>query len=319
MNIRRLTKLITYIAVPAALLVIAPYLIPPRRRTLQACAELASPEDQFVEVDGFRMRYRVKGQGTPLILIHGFASSLVTWYRNIDELARDHRVYAIDLKGWGLTDKPSAGDYSLLAQAHHVRALMRAMSIARAVIVGHSMGGAIAVHMAVEYAEATMGIVLIDAAGARKFPYLWLMSRAMDLPPLRRWASLGLQYAITNESLMTSGMPRAYYNPDQLTHEMKRALLQPLHTHGFIDAFLNLTRDTRSSHLNGRVQQVNCPALIIWGEHDRALPASDGQYFLNEIRDSRLVVLSEAGHLPHEERADEVNRLIREFVTLHSG
>jgi len=297
-------------------LAVAPYLIPQRRRNLFHGHQLAASDDRFVAVDGFNMRYQVKGDpgGMPLILLHGFASSIVTWYRNMDDLARGQRVYAIDLKGWGLTDKPTEGDYSMVAQAHHVRSFMRAMQIERAAIVGHSMGGAIAVHMAVEYPAATSGIVLIDPAGARGFPYLWIVSRLMDVPPVRRWASLIAQYTITNESLLSFGMPRAYYNPDNLTHEMKRALLQPYRTHGFIDALINLTRDTRHSRLNGRAAQVNCPALIIWGENDAVVPPADGQYFLNEIPDSKLIVLPKAGHLPHEERAADVNRLIREFV-----
>ncbi|MBI3733350.1 MAG: alpha/beta fold hydrolase, partial [Chloroflexi bacterium] len=248
------------------------------------------------------------------ILIHGFASSVVTWYRNIADLARDHRVYAVDLKGWGLSDKPSDGDYSLLAQARHLRAFMSAMSIKRAVLVGHSMGGTVAVHTAVAHPESVRGIVLVDPAGARRFPYLWLMSRAMDLPPLRQWMRLGMEYALANEALLTYNMPRAYYDPANLTPAMKRALLEPFYTHGFVEALINLTRDTRTSRLNGRTQQVQCPALLIWGEHDPVVPTSDAAYFLEHIRGARLVILSEAGHLPHEERAGDVNRLIREFV-----
>lgn len=315
MNTRTLTKLLAYGVVPAAVLLVVPYLFPPRRKFLRHPHELASSDDRFVNVDGFRMRYQCQGErGTPLILIHGFASSIVTWYRNMPDLARDHRVYAIDLKGWGLTDKPSDGDYSMLAQAHHVRAFMDALDIERAVIVGHSMGGAIAVHMAVEYPERVRGIVLIDPAGARSFPYLGLISRLMDVPPVRRWAWFATHYLITNEWLLTRNMPRAYYNPAHLTHEMKRALLQPYQTHGFIDALIALTRSTRSSRLDRRAHQVACPALIIWGEQDRVVPASDGQYFLNAIRASRLALIPEAGHLPHEERATEVNRLIQEFT-----
>jgi pimeloyl-ACP methyl ester carboxylesterase len=316
LNARTLAKLLAFVAVPVTAFAVAPYFIPPRRRKLHHGHELALSDDQFINLDGFNMRYQVKGEpgGMPLILIHGFASSVVTWYRNMDDLARDHRVYAIDLKGWGLTDKPSHGDYSMRGQAHHVRTFMHVLGIERALIVGHSMGGAIAVHMAAEFPEAVAGIVLIDPAGARPFPYLWLLSRMMDVPPVRQWIHVGAQYVIANERLLTSQMPRAYHNPDNLTHEMKRALVQPYHTHGFIDALINLTRDTRHFRLNGQAAQVNCPALIIWGEQDRVVPPSDGQYFLREIRDSRLEILPEAGHLPHEERAEEVNRLIREFI-----
>jgi len=294
---------------------VLPYLLPSRRKHLRHARELAAPDDRFVHVDGFNMRYQMRGErGTPIILIHGFASSSVTWYRNRDELARDHRVYTPDLKGWGLTDKPSDGDYSMLAQAHHLNSFMRALEIEQAVLVGHSMGGAIAVHMAVEYPQVVRGIVLIDPAGARPFPYLWLVSRVMDVPPLRRWAKLCADLVVTHEPLMSMGMPGAYYNPDNLTDEMRAALLAPYRTHGFVDALIAFTRDVRYTRLHERAAQVNCPTLIIWGEHDAVLPASDGQYFQESIGNSRLVIVREAAHLPHEEKPDEVNRLIREFV-----
>jgi len=123
MTYRQLTKFLAVVVLVASALALFPYLFPPRRKHLRHPHELASADDRFVEVDGFKMRYQLKGErGAALILIHRFASSMVTWYRNMDALARDHRVYAIDLKGWGLSDKPSDGDYSMLAQAHHLRA-----------------------------------------------------------------------------------------------------------------------------------------------------------------------------------------------------
>jgi pimeloyl-ACP methyl ester carboxylesterase len=301
-------------AAGVAVFAMAPYVIPARQRRRIPHAELASADDRFVTVDGFQMRYQAKGEGTAVILIHGFASSIVTWHRNIDDLARDHRVYAIDLKGWGLSDKPGDGDYSLLAQAHHLRSFMTAVGIERAVLVGHSMGGTVAAHFAIEYPEAVLGIVLVDPAGARRFPYLWLLSRAMTVPVLRRWMLLGMQYAMTNEALLSSGMPRAYYNPAYLTPEMKAALLAPFHTQGFDDAFINLARDVRHMHLRGGAHRVQCPTLIVWGEHDAVVPPADARYFVENIPSSRLVILPRAGHLPHDEQAATFNRLIREFT-----
>ena len=319
MNVRRLVKWFAYLSLPLALFAVAPYFIPRRRRPLYHGHELASPGDRFVSVDGFNMRYQVAGEehtdNLPLILIHGMASSVVTWYRNIDALAQKRRVYAIDLKGWGLTDKPGNGDYSLLQQAHHVRAFMQALSLERAVIVGHSMGGAIAVIAAAEYPREIAGIVLIDPAGGRSLSYLWLISRLMEVPPLRRWAVLAAQYAVTNEPLLTAAMPRAYYDPaTHFTPEMKRALLQPYHTHGYIDAVISSARHTRHHHIVSRVPHIDCPTLIVWGEQDVVLPVGDAHFFLDAIHGARLELLPEAGHNPHEERAEDVNRLIEEFA-----
>ncbi|MEP7200787.1 MAG: alpha/beta fold hydrolase [Chloroflexota bacterium] len=314
MNVRRLTKWTAVGAVAAACFIVGPAIIPHRQRRRYQHAELAAPDDQFVRVDGFTMRYQVKGDGTPIILIHGFASSIVTWYRNMDDLAREHRVYAIDLKGWGLSDKPSDGDYSLRAQAQHVRAFMDALGIERAVVVGHSMGGAVAIHFAAIYPDATLGVVLIGAAGAHRFRFVAVISRAMRVPLLRAWARLLMDYVMSNEALLTSGMPNAYHDPSNLTPAMKRSLVTPFHTHGFEDALLNLVRDARHHRMHGSVLQVQCPTLVLWGEQDFVVPVSDAQYFVEHIPQARLVVLPQAGHQAHEERAVEVNRLINEFV-----
>ena len=313
MNVRRLTKMLAWATVGVAALAVAPYLIPPRRRPRLLQTDLASTDDRFVTVDGFCMRYQVKGEGMPLILIHGFASSIVTWHRNFDDLARDHQVYAIDLKGWGLSDKPADADYSPLAQARHVRAFMQAMGIERAVLVGHSMGGTVSMHFAIEYPESALGIVLVDPAGAPRFAALWLFSRALEVPVVRLWMRLGMGYVMPNETLISSGMPRAYYNPANLTPAMKASLLAPFHTEGFDEAFIKFSRDMHRLRLHRTRDRVQCAALIVRGEHDLVLPPTDGPYFLEQIRNSRLVILPEAGHLPHDEQAASVNRLIREF------
>ncbi len=324
MNYRTLARWLVGISVPLAIITVVPYLIPARRRLLYHGHELASGDDRFVEVDGFRMRYRVCGPEhsthLPLILVHGVGSSVVTWHRNMHALAADRRVYAIDLKGWGLTDKPGDADYSLLQQAHHIRAFMEAMGEERAVLVGHSMGGAISVVAAAEYARAIAGIVLVDPAGGRVLSYLRIASRLMDVPPLRRWASLVAQYATTFEPLLGSGMPRAYYDPHaHFTPAMKRALLQPLHTHGYVDAVISTARHTHHGQVGSRMPHIDCPTLILWGADDVVLPPDDARYFLDGIPGARLVLLREAGHQAHEEQADEVNRLIAEFAASADG
>lgn len=320
MNAKTLARWLFGIGVPLAVFTLAPYLIPPRRRPLFHGHELASAEDRFASVDGFRMRYRAHGPEdstrVPLILIHGVGGSVITWHRNIDALSAERRVYAIDLKGWGLTDKPGDSDYSLVQQAHHVRAFMRAMGEERAILVGHSMGGAISVVAAAEYPRAIPGIVLVDPAGARVLSYLWMAGRLMEVPPLRRWASLVVQYASTFEPLISSGMPNAYHDPDtHLTPDMKRQLLQPLHTHGYVDAVISTSRHMHHGQIHASMPHIDCPALVLWGANDNVLPPSDARYFLDGISAARLVILPQAGHQAHEEQSGEVNRLIGEFAT----
>ena len=99
-----------------------------------------------------------------------------------------------------------------------------------------------------------------------------------------------------------------------LTPEMKASLIAPFHTEGFDDAFIKFSRDMRHLKLHGRTHRVQCPTLIVWGEHDLVVPPADGRYFVDQIQNSRLVILPKAGHLPHDEQAETVNGLIREFT-----
>jgi pimeloyl-ACP methyl ester carboxylesterase len=314
MSFRFIGKVLAGMGVSMAALLTLPYLIRPPARKLYMRRELVTPDDQFVEVDGVQLRYRVMGEGRPLILVHGFASSLVTWYRNVAELARHYRVYALDLKGWGLSDKPTEGDYSWPAQARLLYGFMRALNIVRPILVGHSMGGAVSLHTTIAHPDAVTGLALIAPAGGHSFPYVNALSHAWDAPPLRRWFRLAMEYALTNDELLTSQMPRAYYDPAHCTPEMKRALIQPFHTEGFVDALLNFARDVRYNGVDGLWSRVTCPVLILWGEQDGVLPVADSQYFVEHLPQAQLRIIPAAGHLPHEEKPNAVNPLILAFA-----
>ena len=314
MNLTRLLKIGGAALLVPAVLTVAPYLIPlPRRRAVVA-ESLAEAADRFVEVDGVRVRYRMKGAGTPLVMLHGFASSLVTWRKNFDDLARDHQVIALDLKGWGLSDKPKDSDYSLAAQADLVRGVLRALNIERAIIVGHSMGGATAMHFAVRHPAATRGLVLVASAGARHFPLLQAARVGLQIPPLRRWMKLGIEYGLASDALLSAGMPTSYYDARHLTPQLVADLIAPLRTEGFPDALLGMVRDLGKARLHGRVSEIVAPTLLIWGEHDPLIQRADGEMLRRRLPQAELVVLARAGHLPHEERAEDVNHMIREFV-----
>ena len=99
-----------------------------------------------------------------MVLIHGFGSNTYTWRRNVDELGRRFRVFAIDLKGFGLTEKPKDGQYHLSAYTEHLLAFLDELKLEKPVLVGNSMGGAVALRLALLYPDRVGGIVLVDAA-----------------------------------------------------------------------------------------------------------------------------------------------------------
>lgn len=119
---------------------------------------------KFTEVNGRRVHYIEKGEGRPLILIHGFLYHTVMWKKSIDDLAKKYRVYAIDLWGWGYSERLNPREYSFALYGAQVEGFIRKLNIQRPVLVGQSMGGGISVYVAAHHPELVGGLILVDPA-----------------------------------------------------------------------------------------------------------------------------------------------------------
>ena len=144
---------------------VAAYVVYTRLKPRPIPVEALRTDGQYVTVEGLRIHYRTAGSGPPLILIHGIGANIFAWRLVFDQLARDYTVFALDLKGHGLSDKPSTGDYSPFGMADLVAQFMDAMAIDSAKIIGLSMGGAIGAALAIRHPSRVERLVLISAAG----------------------------------------------------------------------------------------------------------------------------------------------------------
>ena len=177
--------------------------------------------DQRTFVQGRPAGFGTCGEGMPVVLLHGFASSLETWSGLAPKLAREHRVIALDLKGFGWTDRPE-GDYSPAAQAQLVRDLLRQRGVERASVVAHSWGSSVALALALAEPQLVQRVVLYDA---------WVYDE--QLPPFFRWAMLpgvgealfGLYYNQQPEARLALGFYRPERVPQQLV--LRRRLWRP--------------------------------------------------------------------------------------------
>ena len=174
------------------------------------------PEDKYVNVDGINTRYWFVGnQGSPVILIHGFGGSVEIWQHNVMALSKNHRVYALDIVGFGRSDKPSGG-YSPSFFLNHLNGFITAMKVGKANIVGHSMGGGLSLIYALAYPEKVDKLVLADSAGlgdkiifSLRLMCLPILGELMSIPS-RKTTYLFFKPAVFDSRILTDDFIELY-------------------------------------------------------------------------------------------------------------
>jgi len=262
----------------------------------------AGPEPQFAEAGGRRLRYLVMGQGegAPLVMIHGFGGDLNNWQFNQPALAEERTVYALDLPGHGGSVKQGIGG-SVPDLAAAVRDFLDAVGIDRAHLCGHSMGGAIALHLATEEPARVASVTLVSSAGLGdeiNMDYIEGFIRA------------------DKRKDMKSVLEKLFADSSLVSRDMVEELLKYKRLDGVPEALRTIAEATfpggKQGHvLADRVGSVGVPVQAIWGEADEIVPAGHAE----AIPEGSRHVLKNAGHMVHMERAGEVNRIISSFVT----
>lgn len=276
----------------------------------------ANDGDYLPLSNGTRIHYIARGDSSttaerePLILIHGLMDSAHSWYKNIDALAQHRRVLAIDLIGFGYSSRVAEPTYSLNYFAQTVREFMDAMNVERASIVGHSLGGAVTLEFARLYPERVKNLVLI-APGTYLVNLLTPINLAARVPIAPR-AVLGL--AMTNEYTRLRAWRHALGDPSRMNPQEKAMRLRPGQVKGTVDALVAMASSEWSSDIDEEMNTITAPTLILWGDKDRTVPLQHGDRHARTLPNADYVILKGAGHLPHIECAEQVNRLMVEFL-----
>ncbi len=266
---------------------------------------------RFAEVEGVgRVHYQEKGRGHPLVLIHGNNSSTYSWADVFDGLAKEFRVIALDLKGFGFTAKPE-GDYSVETQAALVVRLLDGLGIERAALCGSSMGGAVALAAAINYPQRVDSLILVGSSAFNE-------GRGGALAPAYvRWPYIGeivTALALTSDALVREGLRKSFYDASKVTDERVAAYYRPLRTRDGQRA-ARLVRDVRDyTRIEQALDTIRQPTLLIWGAHDRLNLPEDGRRLHARIAGSQLVVFDNCGHLPQEEMPDRFAREVSNFM-----
>jgi len=270
-----------------------------------------SDYSHFIDVDGVKIHYQEKGTGTPLVLLHGYTSSTYSWKDVFEPLSKSFHVIAVDLKGFGLSEKPD-GDYSRRAQATLVAHLLAQLNIDKAWLCGNSMGGEVALNVAVANPQRVAGLILIDSAGV-EVPGRGSLTPSYLLIPVVGRVLTAL--ALRSDKLVREGLEKSFYDRSKVTNDRVAAYYLPLKTRGGQLAALRARTQAGQFPVEPEVGKINVETLILWGAQDALIPVTAGHKLNALIKGSKLVTIENCGHLPQEEMPARVVAEITQFIS----
>jgi pimeloyl-ACP methyl ester carboxylesterase len=270
-----------------------------------------------VTLHGRPVSYVEAGSGPVLLLIHGMAGTYENWKEVIEPLARQHTVIAPDLPGHG-GSAPGAGDYSLGSLAAGLRDLLVALGHDRATLVGHSLGGGIAMQFAYQFPEITERMVLVSSGGLG--PEVSPVLRAAALPGADLFLAATTRAARAAGATVGRGLGRVGLRPTADVAEVARgyaSLADPERRAAFLATVRSvIDRSGQRVHAGDRLYLADgMPVLIIWGARDPIIPAHHGDEVHEAIPGSRLEVFDGVGHLPQLEAPMRFVTVLERFLS----
>ncbi len=243
--------------------------------------------------------------GTPILLLHGFDSSVFEFRRLLPLLAAQHETWALDLLGFGFTERLTKLPFSPSAIKTHLYYFWKTLIKEPIILVGASMGGAAAIDFTLTYPEAVQKLVLIDSAGFASAPNI---GRFL-VPPIAYLATSFLRNPKVRDRISRN----AYH--DQTLASLDAQLCAALHldSAGWHDALIAFTKSGGYNFLGDKIAKIDKQTLILWGDSDRILGTGDAEKFRNAIAQSQLIWLQNCGHVPHLEQPQITAQQILEF------
>ena len=282
----------------------------------EAVRELVPHADHshFVHVDGMRIHYQEFGNAAapPVLLIHGYTASVYSWHRSAPRIAdAGFRVIAVDLVGFGFSEKPRHFEYTIDAQARMITRFMDRLGIGAATIAGCSYGGAIAATIALDSPERVDKLVLVDAVindDLKSHPILRLAS----VPGVGEIVTpfLADSRALLRHRMSGTLAPASHH---LITDERVNAIMRPLHAADGHHSLLATSRNWHAARITRDAHLITHPTLIVWGEEDTVIPIRDGYTLRDSIPGSRLMVIKDCGHVPQEEVPGIFSKIVSEF------
>jgi pimeloyl-ACP methyl ester carboxylesterase len=275
-------------------------------RNLAAAVQRVSVETAFCK-DAISTTFVQQGQGDPVLLLHGFDSSVLEFRRLLPLLAARQQAWAVDLLGFGFTERPDDLEITTNAVREHLYQFWQKTIQTPVVLVGASMGGAAAIDFTLAFPEAVDRLVLIDSAGYRSGPALGKLL----IQPLGYWAT---ERFLRRPSIRQKISEKAYFDPSFASSDAQRCAALHLDSVNWSRALISFTRSGGYRSIKSRLAQIQVQTLILWGDSDQILGTKDAELLHRGIPQSQLIWVPECGHVPHLEKPEFTAEAILKFI-----
>jgi pimeloyl-ACP methyl ester carboxylesterase len=263
-----------------------------------------------------RVNYVDMGDGPPVVFIHGLAGCWQNWLENIPRFAERHRVVAVDLSGFGLSELPRE-EISIPGYGRFVDAFLGQIGVESATLVGNSMGGFIAAETAISHPSRVEKLVLVSAAGGPALRERNNQSEARVMRAARMFAPIAAaaiarrEHMIRRPRLRRMLLLKIVRHPELIEPELCFEVASGGNKPGFLHALQAIL----DYDFEDRIGEISCPTLIVWGRNDEIVPVEDAYEYERLIPGSRKVIFEDTGHVPMLERPERFNALVEEFVS----
>jgi pimeloyl-ACP methyl ester carboxylesterase len=287
----------------------------PDRSLAELRPRWGGPPSVFLDINGLQVHVRDEGprdDPSPIVLLHGFGSSLHAWEGWAEALRDKRRVVRLDLPGFGLTGPSADGVYGLERDMGVTLAVLDQLGIARCVLGGNSLGGAVSWRTALAHPSRVEKLILVDAGGypshSTSVPIGTLFLRVPGLP----W----LMQRTLPRMLVEQGLRNVFGDPSRVTPEMIERSFELTAREGNRRALIDRVRQRSVTTSFERIRELKLPTLIVWGGRDRLIPPDNAERFHRDIAGSVLAVFDDLGHAPEEEDPVRTVAAVKRFLQI---
>lgn len=268
-------------------------------------------QDRYINVLGYKMHYLIYGEGPAIVFIHGFGTDNYSWRDNIPVLSEHFRLYTLDLIGFGLSDKPQI-NYCRSFFTRQIYQFLHLLRIDKIILVGASWGGGIALSFAIEFPKRVDKLIVIDSIT----PYPTAKGIKATQKRFTTLIDINRGKKSTNwgKKILENLLKEGYYNEEKVTDKVVSEQFKMWKTAKGRNAQIAIKSQCDFRELISKSDTIYKKVLIIWGEKDPWYPLKSAKWLQKKIKNSKLVIIPNAGHAPHETHPDIVNRMILEFL-----
>lgn len=277
---------------------------------------------------GHKITYQQTGDtGAAVVLVHGFGASWGHWRKNLPVLGESYRCYAIDLIGFGGSDKPAPGivDYTFETWGQQLADFCREIVGSPAFLIGNSIGCIVVMQTAVDYPELALGVAALNCSIR-----LLHDRKRITLPWYRNYGSMVMQQVLGNQQIgrfffqqiakpkvVRNILLQAYRRPEAVTDELIEILMKPSQDPGAAAVFLAFTRYSQGPLPEDLLPRLTCPTVLLWGTEDPWEPVAMGRELANISTVNEFIPLDGLGHCPQDEAPEIVNPILISWIKRH--